>query len=644
MAQLAAHMAGNHDVAGSNPAFRVLGHISLFHITCKFNCDNEITFNKLYQDRYIGLLFRADRRNNVFGNICSNDYYDFAIDMSGMHIVLWDRKRSVSIVYSLKESKNTSCRVSCKGFKVENAKISYSGYCMTPDTVDYWGGNTKNILNISRDSLSQEQMENNKDIFSKARTYMAEVYYSVLSSILTDNDIKEWHNDISEFMKPWMVQKIFDVEMPNLCDNLIIFLNKYNTLMYCEDDIKGLLLRHGFCLLLRSCKKQIKSVLNSLDDNERSKYIIDFELINEKNSANKVIKEQTYLFEFVDAALEIFDNANDQMYILKLFSCVFEAEYTDVFINSLHYDFYNINDKYGFGFHSFRNPFGEVYTLVFEGTGVYSLEKVRNRYIEYSKKDEEGYIPRPLETYLSIPLTEIIYLLICTAKEILPLKTALMSELSYIPGYGNSYGFIGVNNVFDLIMSSELKIENEKLNDILMEYLPFLRWLSCKNISVNSDGKLVLHLSKTYEKWGLIEFQDDSFAKLLYSYSHMKMIPVPLGYEDIAVNRAAVLRVSSKDYDEELKFYGNYATYLWDDFINIRKLYGPRIVAGENKEAIIDEIMPNSRTDDKSTINLLRYIYHNKVYNNDLQFEEAWQKIYETYRRFVSVVLDCISD
>lgn len=106
----------------------------------------------------------------------------------------------------------------------------------------------------------------------------------------------------------------------------------------------------------------------------------------------------------------------------------------------------------------------------------------------------------------------------------------------------------------------------------------------------------------------------------------------------------AALSVSSKDYDEKLYFYGNYATCLWDDFINIRELYGPRLVAGENKEAIIDEIMPNSRTDDKPTINLLRYIYHNKVYNNDLKFEEAWQKIYETYRRFVSMVLDCISD
>lgn len=615
---------------------------SLFHITYKFNRDNVITFNKLYQDRYIGLLFRADRRNNVFGNLRSNDYYDFAIDMGGEHIVLWDRQNAVSIVYSLKVSENTSCRVFCKGFKVENAKISYSGYCMTPDTVNYWGGNTKNILNISRDNLSKEQMENNKDIFSKARTYMAEVYYSVLSSLLTDNDIKEWHNNINEFMKPWLTKKIIDIDMPNLSERLIIFLNKYNTLIHCEDDIKGLLLRHGFCLLLRSCEEQIKSVLNLLEDNERIKYIFDFELFNEENNSNKVIKEETYLFEFIDEALEVFDNENDQIYIYEIFRAVFKAEYADVFINCSEHELYKINDNYRF--RDFGEAFGEIYTSVFVGILAHSFRKARNRYIEYLKKDEEGYILRPLDVYLSVPLTRIIYLLICAETEMLPLKKALISELSYIPGYGNTYGFIGVNNFSDLIMSAELKIENERLNDTLMKYLPFMRWLPCKNISVNSDGKLVLLFSKTYEKKRLIEFQDDSFAKLLYSHSHLKMFPVPLGYDDIAVNRMAALSVSSKDYDEKLYFYGNYATCLWDDFINIRELYGPRLVAGENKEAIIDEIMPNSRTDDKPTINLLRYIYHNKVYNNDLKFEEAWQKIYETYRRFVSMVLDCISD
>lgn len=612
--------------------------VSLFHITYKFNCDNEINYTKLYEDRYMGLLFRSNRRNNVFEKKYSNDYYDFAIEMSGEHIILWDKQRAISMVYSLEDS---GFSVFCKGFKVENAKINTSGYNMVPKIVDYWGGDTKKLLNICRDSLSHEQMENNKAIFSQARTYMADVYYSVLSSLLTDNDIKKWHNDISEFMKPWLAKKMDDKELPNLSEIVITFLDKYNMLMFGKDDIKSMLLRHGFCLLLKSCKEQIKGVLNSLDENEKIKYVLDFELINEENSINKSIKEQTYLFEFIDAAFEAFDNENDQMYIYRLFRGIFKAEYADIFINRSEHELYRINDNYDFC--GFEKTFGAVYTSVLADISAYSFIKSRHRYIECSKKDEEGYMPRPLDIYLSIPLTKIVYLLICTATDVSPLKTALISELSYIPGYDNSYGFIGVNNVSELIMSTQLRIEIEKFNDMLAEYFPFMRWLSCKSISINLDGKLVLHFNNEYEKKGVIEFQDDSFTKLLHSHSHIKEFPVPAEYKDIAVNQTAALSVSSKDYDEELWFYSNYATYLWDDFNNIRKRYGPRLAADEDKETIIDEIMPNSRTDNKPTLNLLRFIYHNKVYNNDLPFEDAWEKIYETYRRFVSMVLDCIS-
>lgn len=429
-------------------------------------------------------------------------------------------------------------------------------------------------------------MENNKDIFSQARTFMAEVYYLVLDSLLKDNDIKEWHNDISALMEPWMKIKADDIVTPNLSDNVNGFWDKYNWLMYCEDDVKCLFLRHGFCLLLKSNKGLIQGILNSLDGDEKIKYVLDFELINEKNNINKIIREQTYLLEFIDAALEVFDNENDQLYVYESFSDIFKAKYADVFINYSKHELYKINNH---SINSFRRTFGEVYTSVYVGQFARSLRKARKRYIEYLKKEEEGYTPRPLDIYLSVPLTKIVYLLNCAAKEILHLKLALMSELSYIPGYNNSYGFIDVNNVSDLIMPAELKIESEKLCDTLTEYLPFLQWLSCKNISVNSDGKLVLLFSNVYEKQRVIEFKDDSFAKLLYSHSHLKMVPVPLGYEDIAINRMAALGVSSKDYDEKLCFYGNYATCLWDDFISIIKQYGSRIAAGEDKEAIINE-------------------------------------------------------
>lgn len=178
--------------------------VSLFHISYKFNDEEESAYEKLYKNKYMGLLFRSDRRNYVFEKKHSNEYYDFTIDTSGENIILWDKQRAVSMAYSLKESGDFNCRVYCKGFNVKNTRISTDGYNMAPKIVDYWGGDTRKILNISRDSLSQEQMEKNKIIFSQARKYMAEVYYWVLNSLLTDKNIKKWHDDISEFMGPWL--------------------------------------------------------------------------------------------------------------------------------------------------------------------------------------------------------------------------------------------------------------------------------------------------------------------------------------------------------------------------------------------------------------------------------------------------------
>lgn len=614
-------------------------HTSLFHITYKFNSDNEIAYNKWYEDRYMGLLFNERRRNNIFGKKYNNDYYDFALDIRGEHIVLWDRQRAVSMVYSFEKSKNSTCEVFCKGFKVENAKIVIDGYNMIPDIVDYWGGDTKNILNISRDKLSQEQMENNKGIFSRARDYRAEVYYSVLSFLLEDNAIKEWHNNINKFMKNWLSKKVDGVQIPNLSEDINVLLGRYNMLMHSEDSIKDLILRHGFCLLLKSCKEQIQDILNSLDENGRIKYILNDEILDERKDVNKIIKEQTYFFEFLNEAIKIYSDEDARMYMFELFSAITKAEYASIFINSSRHKLYEMVDLYSSV--NYGDTFGDIY--ISPVVVIYAIIKLREDKIECLKSEKAGYISSPLDVYLSVPLTSIIYLLMSADKDILPLKVALMSELPYIPGYDNSYGFFDVNNVGDIIMSSQLRIEEEKYNEALTKYFPFLRWLSCKNISVDTEGKTILQFDNEYRNKGVVKFLDNTFAELLYAHSHMNVVPVPTGYEDIAVNQMAVWETSSKDYHEELYLCGNYITYLWDDFINISKQYGPRIAAGEVKESIINEIMPKSRTDNKPTLNLLRYIYHNKVYNNDLEFEEVWEKIYETYRRFIAMVLDCIS-
>lgn len=615
-------------------------HISLFHITYKFNSDNEIVYNKLYEDKYIGLLFKENRRNKIFEKAHNNDYYDFALDISGQYIVLWDKQRAISMVYSLRESEDYTCKVFCKGVRVENAEIVVDGYSIIPVAVDYWGGDTKNILNISRDKLSQEQMENNKDIFLQARDYRAEIYYSVLGFLLEDNAIKEWHNNINKFMKVWLSKKVEDVEIPSLPENINMLLGKYNMLIHSKENIKYLILKHGFCLLLKSCKKQIQDILNSLDEKGRIKYILNDEILDKEKDVNKIIKEQTYFFEFLDEITQIYNYEDDRMYMYETFSRITKAEYADIFINSSENKLYEMVDHY-YDI-EYEDIFGDIYISLVVGIMAHSLKKSCEYYIECLKMEESGYISSPLDVYLSVPLTRIIYLLMGTGKDISPLKGALMSELSYIPGYENSYGFFDVNNVGDIIMSSQLRIEEEKYNKALIGYFPFLRWLSCKNISVNKNEKMILQFDNVHENKGTVKFLDNAFLRFLCSHSHMKVVPVPVGYEDIAVNQVAVFDVGSKDYNEVLCLYGNYITYLWDDFINISKQYGPRIAAGEVKETIINEVMPKSRMDNKPTLNLLRYIYHNKVYNNDLEFEEVWEKINETYRRFAAMVLDCV--
>ena len=622
-------------------ALKSMLDVSLFLVTFKFNSNNEITYNKLYEDRYMRLFFNKDNRNNIFGKSYNNDYYDFVLGMCGQYIVLWDRQRAVTMSYSLFRFTNYRCFVVCKGFIVKNANISTDDYNSLPDRIDYWGGDTKNILNISRDSLTQEQLVKNREIFSQARSYQAEIYYLVLDSLLKNNGIKEWHNDIGLFMENWLLKKTNNIETPNLFEDINVLLDKYKNFMLSRNEMQCLILRHGFCLLLKSCKNQIQAVLNSLDEDDRIEYIFNGKTLNKQKKINKIIKDQTYFFDFLDEIKKTYDNEYDQIYMYNLINRIVRAEYTDVFINLSSDELYKIVKNYHFSMD--ECIFGSIYTSLSRDISTMYPNKYQEYYTERLEKETTGYIPKPLDVYWSVPLTNIICLLIIANKDILPLKDALMTELSYIPGYENSYGFSDVNNVGDIIMSSQLRIEEGKYTSNLVKYFPFLHWLSCKSIRLNADGKMILQFGNTYENTGVVKYLDKKKKKMLYSHSHMNVVPIPAGYEDIAVNQRAVSGVRWEDYHESLFLPGNYITYLWDDFINIREEYGPRIAAGDEKETIVNEIMPKSRTDNKPTLNLLRYIYHHRAYNNDLGFEEAWEKIYETYKRFVAMVLDCIS-
>lgn len=613
---------------------------SLFTIKYKFNFDEYIFCEKICDNRFMKLIFNKKRRNFLLEKPYKRDDdngYDFALDISGERIILWDRKKAILMMYSLFIMERNYCEVFCKNFIVNNIKMQNYEYNIIPDRIDYMGGSSKEILNVSRDKLSHKQIEDNKKIFSDARLYIAEVYYNLLKLVLNDSSVTEWHNVISDFMRPWLQEKKDDVRLPNLPDELSRIMCKYENILLNKDDLKIMILRHGFCSLLKANKDPIKNYINTFDDNERAKYVLDFKIIDDEENIN--IKNQTYLIDFYNAVIEIFHDKDEQLHITELLQRIFMAEFSDYYINYSEMFLNNLGCNYNF-IHYSNCVFGDVYNTLSIGHSAYFFNRNRIQFKINLEKEAEGYTHKALDIYFSVPLMKILYLLICTGVDISSLKELIGLEIAYIPGYDNHYGFAGeINNILDIMLSSDLNIEVEKLSDVLVEYCPFMKWLPCESITVNANKKLILHFNNKYEKMNMVKFQGESFKKFLNSYSHFDKIPVLAEYEIIATKETSYNRVSSMDFREELLLFRNYSTYLWKEFADIKDIYGPRISSGENKENIIDEIM-NS----KEVINLLRYIYHNRAFKSDLPYDKEKQSIHDTYRQFVSMVLDCIPD
>ena len=52
--------------------------------------------------------------------------------------------------------------------------------------------------------------------------------------------------------------------------------------------------------------------------------------------------------------------------------------------------------------------------------------------------------------------------------------------------------------------------------------------------------------------------------------------------------------------------------------------------------------MPALRTDKKTVLYVLRNICYDRAFNKDLPYDEAWNKIYDTYKKFVIKVLEAV--
>ncbi len=608
---------------------------SLFALACQFNGEQDFTCKTLYQNEYWKQLFNRERRNYIFENRIADSDFDFALHTEGDYLVVWDRQRAISAVYYLDGERNGDCEIYCKGFRVENTEIERVRFDLTPDILDFWGGSTRDILNVSRDRLSQKQMQGNGELFGKIGSFVIRIYVDLLQRILTDKMVQKWHADIEEFMKPWLEDKIQDGVLPELSERLSDYAEKYSCFLLTQDEIKKMILRHGFCLLLQFRREQIREILDAFGKEKQLEYVTGSWLFAREKDENKIIKERTYFFEFLDQSLKSCEDVEEKRSLNNLYRGIAKELFFATLMDSAldGYDWAHLD------FSLTIDRLGKKYAGRFSQFNQGKLSKLQEERLE---KEVSGYCPAPLDVYFTVPFTELLYRVICAGANIDSLKEIVLSELSYLPGYYSNYRFLDTVHVGDIMMSAQLKIKAKYFDDILYDRLPFFEWMICEAISVDKEGELVFEFGRKHGKEALVEYKEDSFIRILSSHKKSNPLPVPAGYEAIAVKEEnSWIELTGED-GKEIILCSDYHTYVWDDFVNISGQYGPRIASGESKEAIADEIMPRSGNEETQVLYLLRYIYHHRAFLKNLPFEEVWQKIWDTYRRFILMVLDCI--
>lgn len=235
-----------------------------------------------------------------------------------------------------------------------------------------------------------------------------------------------------------------------------------------------------------------------------------------------------------------------------------------------------------------------------------------------------------------LPLMNVIHLMLWAGLDISLLEKSIRTELSSLDGYNGSHGFEDKKDVGDIIFSDELKILYRTYSEVPYHThrngLYFLKGRKVNKITVNSEKEIQIIYSKEYNKRDTVVYEgEDAFAVFLNNY-HSE-VPVPFGFEDIAVNETRY---------GEFERNGIYITYLWDDFDKIKETYTERIKNDNEIEKMADEIVPVSRTDKKPATNVLRNICYDRAFNRELPYDEAWHKVHDTYRKFVIKVLNAV--
>ena len=121
----------------------------------------------------------------------------------------------------------------------------------------------------------------------------------------------------------------------------------------------------------------------------------------------------------------------------------------------------------------------------------------------------------------------------------------------------------------------------------------------------------------------------------LYKYSDNIIIPSFKGYEGITIKEDPTIN----RYNRELFSQKNYCMVLWQEFQKIKEY----LLCLEEKQTFIDKLMNYEGEEGNRVKQAINYTYHHRAYINENEtYEQTMKGIRETYKQFISDVLDCI--
>lgn len=620
---------------------------------------------KFFQLSKYSLLFDKDKRNKLCDIFYREKDYDFVLDNFGRDIIIW-LKKGIVFYFSFDKDNEYSdiidTPIYCKGINVKNAKVKYILPWIELKEIDIFSGNGNDILIASRNELKEEYKNKIIKILEEVNQEITEIYFRLLLELEKKEEVIQWGEDLKKIENLYKKKK-----EKNYSEKAIIKLAEKYKNKEIGDSKEGvsvyILEQIIFCILNQEVEESKKII-------RQEKEITTTKLgkkIKEK------VKKESYLIELITNFINIFKNMLgselgkelESEFVNELGSRLgsgFVSEFISEFVSELGRELGNeaenefVNELGSEFVSEFRSEFRSELVRELEKELEKELARKLVRDLRRALVSKEGrslqriftnmkgilnqpYFKKNSLNFIAIlPFYSIIWLIYTTkAYHNMSILRGILTNkvFSNATGYNFGYYFIGKKDIGEILTSKTLEIY-EKDFYYTARKLPFISYIPCNSLLIEEDNKLMLNFDMTNLETRAIEIET-IFVLKSYLEESLGTIIIPSfkSYEKIAIKEKPTIN----RYNRKLFSKKNYAMVLWQEFQKIKEY----LLCLEEKQAFINKLMNYEGEEGNRVKQAINYTYHHRAYMNENEtYEQAMEGIRETYKQFISDVLDCV--